>query len=292
MLNGVKAHAPEIHHEIKPACIMPVDTEHPHEPAAARFVGFIDKFSRRSVAQSLTGFDLLDPSFHRCRQQNFQYVFVIGQKLVSQMAMVHEVLLPVAHSDLAEGGLQSDPVGLEILHKPAPPVRFSLDDFAELRFRNAVSQARFHQHLPTDATTTERLRQCPGECFTAARCALIYRNNGHGTSSCDSDYAFDFCRRTARRLRTNTSAYGLILSVACWRRKYAAITAAASKFPISTDGHARALKIGSASTNAAPTKPNSKITNSRRMPNPTWTSCSASASNLAAIPPIAQKTNP
>src|SRR5512138_2844006 len=204
MLNGVKAHAPEIHHEIKPACIMPVDTEHPHEPAAARFVGFINKFSRRSVAQSLTGFDLLDPSFHACRQQNFQHVFKIRQELVSQMAMVHEVLLSLAHSDLAEGGLQSDPVGLEILHKPAPPVRFSLDDFAELRFRNAVSQARFHQHLPTDATATERLRQCPGELFTATRCALIYRNNGHGlTSSYDSDYAFDFMRRTARRLRTN-----------------------------------------------------------------------------------------
>src|SRR6185295_20283722 len=108
MLNGVKAHAPEIHYEIKPACIMPVDTEHPHEPAAARFVGFIDKFSRRSVAQSLTGFDLLDPSFHGCRQQNFQHVFVIGQKLVSQMAMVHEVLLSLGNSDLAKSSLKSD----------------------------------------------------------------------------------------------------------------------------------------------------------------------------------------
>src|ERR1044071_2989534 len=179
MFNRVDAHTPEVHHEIKPARIAPVAPEHPPDPPTARFVGFIDKFSRRSVAQPLTGFDLLDPSFHGSGQQNLQHVFVIGQKLVSQMTMVNEVLLPLGNSDLAKSSLQSNAIRLEILHKPAPPVWFSLDDFAKLRLRNTVSQARFHQHLPTDATTTERLRQCAGEFFAATRCALIDSDDGH-----------------------------------------------------------------------------------------------------------------
>src|SRR6516165_12779438 len=96
------------------------------------------------------------------------------------MAMVNEIFLTFGHGDLAEGGLEGDSVRLKILHEPAPPVRFPFDNVAEFRFRNAVSQTRFHQHFPADATTTQRLRQCAGEFFAAARRALVNGNNGHG----------------------------------------------------------------------------------------------------------------
>src|ERR1051325_5624663 len=212
MFNRVDAHAPEVHHEIKPAPSAPIDTAHPHEPPTARFVGFIDKFSRRSVAQPLTGFDLLDPSFHGSGQQNLQHVFVIGQKLVSQMTMVNQALLPLGNGDLAKSSLQSDAIRLEILHKSAPPVRFSLDNFAKLRLRNTVSQARFHQHLSTDATTTERLRQCAGEFFAATRCALIDGDDGHVYLLVESD------KIAARSIGTAAAVARSPVTWLCWAR--------------------------------------------------------------------------
>src|SRR5258706_11511127 len=82
--------------------------------------------------------------------------------------------------DFTKGRLQGDPIGVKVSCKGGPPRRFSVDDFGEFRFRNAVLKTCLNQDLAVDGSVAQSLSDRDSYLVATTRRALIDRDDLHG----------------------------------------------------------------------------------------------------------------